>query len=230
VSPLRIVHSEFNTAHCGSARLHGYTTLEELFGTVAALVGERGGRNYVYAYWPELDRLSHEHGTAATATLAHLAELDAAVGRFLAKIRGTDTSVIVTADHGFIDARPEQRIDLDDHPQLASMLLLPLCGEPRVAYCYVQRHRRAEFADYVRSRLGPRAELVDSERLLEAGYFGVGATHPRLRERIGDYVLIMREGATIKDWVPGEPRHVHVGVHGGVSAQEMLVPLIVAQV
>lgn len=229
VSPLRIVHSEFNSAYSGAARLHGYTTLDDLLGTVAALVRERGGRNYVYAYWPELDRLAHEHGTAAAATVAHLGELDAALDRFLLRIHGTDTSLIVTADHGFIDSLPEQRIALDDHPRLASTLLLPLCGESRVAYCYVQERRREEFGDCVRS-LGPCVDPIESERLLESGYFGFGTPHPRLRERVGDYTLIMRESATIKDWLPGEKRYSHVGVHGGVSREEMLVPLIVAQV
>ena len=230
VAPRHIVHSEFNTAHNGVARLHGYTTLDELFGAVATLVHERSHRSYVYAYWPELDRLAHEHGTAAAVTVAHLAELDRAFGRFLTRVRGTDTTVIVTADHGFIDARPEQRIELDRHPQLAEQLLLPLCGEPRVAYCYVRADRRDEFCDYVQRHLAEHVGLIDSGRLLDAGYFGIGPPHPRLRERIGDYALIMRQRATIKDWLPGEQRYLHVGVHGGTSAQEMLVPLVVAEV
>ena len=57
----------------------------------------------------------------------------------------------------------------------------------------------------------------------------MGLPHPRLHERIGDYTLIMKEKAVIKDWLPGEPRYVQIGVHGGVTAQEMYVPLIVAE-
>jgi hypothetical protein len=40
----------------------------------------------------------------------------------------------------------------------------------------------------------------------------------------------MRQRAAIKDWLPTEHRYLHVGVHGGTSAQEMLVPLVVAEV
>jgi hypothetical protein len=229
VAPRRIVHSAFNTAFNGSARLHGFTTLEGLLATTAAIVREQRHRNYVYAYWPELDKLAHEHGIGSPAAAAHLAELDAALAGFAASIRGTDTTLIVTADHGFVDARPEERIELDAHPELARTLVLPLCGESRVAYCYPHADRGGELRAYVSTHLAPQAELVDSERLIESGYFGLGAPHPQLRDRIGDYALIMKGRATIKDWLPGEERYVHVGVHGGLSPEEMYVPLVVVR-
>jgi hypothetical protein len=39
----------------------------------------------------------------------------------------------------------------------------------------------------------------------------------------------MRGAATIKDWLPGEKRHRHIGVHGGLSEDEMRVPLVVVE-
>ena len=36
----------------------------------------------------------------------------------------------------------------------------------------------------------------------------------------------MRDGNTLKDWLPGEPRHLHIGNHGGSSEAEMTIPLI----
>jgi len=41
--------------------------------------------------------------------------------------------------------------------------------------------------------------------------------------------LVMNDCYTIKDWAPGEPAHLHIGNHGGVSDDEMLIPLIVAR-
>jgi hypothetical protein len=40
--------------------------------------------------------------------------------------------------------------------------------------------------------------------------------------------MLMKEGWAVKDWVLGEKRHVHIGCHGGVTADEMLVPFILA--
>ena len=39
-------------------------------------------------------------------------------------------------------------------------------------------------------------------------------------------VYDMRGRHTVKDWTPGEPRHLHIGNHGGTHEDEMLIPLI----
>jgi hypothetical protein len=75
--------------------------------------------------------------------------------------------------------------------------------------------------------LGERADAMPSRTLVEEGWFGPGAAHPRFAERIGDVALVMRGRWTVKDWTPGEPRHLHIGNHGGTSDDEMMIPLIV---
>ena len=241
VSPQRIIHSDFNVAYTDGARRHGYDTLKEMFQIVTRLVKEdkesplRGddgisGRRYIYAYWPALDGLAHEQGIGSRAATDHLAELDEAFAHFLRRIEGADATVVVTGDHGIIDSGPGQLIELDAHPRLARMLLLPLCGERRVAYCYVQPGQGAAFEDYVANELGPYADCHASNKLIDRGYFGLGVPHPRLAERIGHYTLVMKDRYVIKDWVVGEHRHTHVGVHGGTSEEEMYVPLIVQRV
>lgn len=229
VAPARIANSDFNLAHRGRAELEAFGTLDEMFQAIERIVHTPGGRTYVYAYWPELDRLAHEHGVGSREVSEHLDAIDAAFEAFLGRIAGSDTTVIVTADHGFIDAAPAQAIDVAAHPALARTLLLPPCGEQRAAYCYVRPQRQGAFADYV-ARFADCAELHEAEALVAAGAFGLGAPHPRLHERIGDYVLIMKQNAVIKDWLPGERPFEHIGVHGSASPQEMYVPLIVAQV
>lgn len=228
VAPQQIAFSEYSKAHGGKAEVLPYTTLGQMFQEIAGVVRAPGERRYLYAYWPELDRLAHEHGIASREAVTHLAEIDAAFGEFLRDIDGSDTTVIVTADHGFVDTDPEQAIVLDVHPALAQTLVLPLCGEPRAAFCYVHPDRQAQFTDYVNTQLSRYAELHESRSLMESGFFGLGPPNPRLHERIGDYTLIMKENASIKDWLLGEKKFAHVGVHGGTSAREMYVPLIVA--
>jgi predicted AlkP superfamily pyrophosphatase or phosphodiesterase len=230
VSPEWIVNSDFNTAHAGRAERRGFGSLGQLFQTMTEIVQQSTERKYIYAYYSDIDSLAHEHGTRSRQVAAKLAELDAAFARFLAEIRGSNSTVIVTADHGFIDTGPESVIELDHHPALAETLVLPLCGEPRAAYCYVHPDKKRQFEDYVHDELTSCAMLFDSRELVEHGWFGPGRPHPRLMERIGHYALIMRENYIIKDWLLGEQRYRHIGVHGGVSADEMHVPLIVARV
>jgi predicted AlkP superfamily pyrophosphatase or phosphodiesterase len=228
LSPNRIVNSDFNIAHCGVAKRRGYDSLAELFDRLTAVIVEPG-RKFVYAYFPDIDSLAHAHGIRSREVALRYAELDQQLDRLIDRACGTDTMLIVTADHGFIDSGPDRVIELSEHPQLSATLMLPLCGERRAAYCYVRPDGFQEFEHYVATRLGNFTDLRRSEELIEQDYFGLGAPHPELRRRIGDYTLLMKDNYVIKDWLPGERRHVHIGVHGGVSRQEMEVPLIIIE-
>ncbi len=228
VSPRHIIHSDFNVALSGKAKRHGYETLDEMFAQIAGLLRISAPRSYIHAYWPQLDSLAHEFGIHSPEVAEAFAALDAGFAQLVEAARQTGSRVIVTADHGFIDTSAEQTIDLDDHPGLRETLLLPLCGEPRMAYAYVRAGRETQFEDYVRENLADRVQLLKSEDILQQGWLGPGAAHPALRDRLGDYVLIPRGRAILRDWLKGEERYTHVGVHGGLSATEMRVPLIVA--
>jgi predicted AlkP superfamily pyrophosphatase or phosphodiesterase len=227
LSPRSIVHSDFNVALSGRAQRHGYETLDELFALIAGLL-RSDAPSYIHAYWPQIDSLAHEHGIGSEPVAAAFAALDAAFDRLLDVVHSSGSRIIVTADHGFIDSPPGQTIDLDDHPALRDTLLLPLCGEPRMAYAYIRAGKEMQFEGYVQARLADRVRFFRSEDVLRQGWLGPGAPHPGLLGRLGDYVLIPRGQAILRDWLKGEERHTHVGVHGGLSAAEMRVPLVVA--
>ena len=227
VVPTHIARSDFNRAFTARARIWPYQTLPRMFERIEHCLAEDRDTAYVYAYWPRLDSLAHAHGVGSREVRRHFTELDAAFARFAAAIAGSGTVLIVTADHGFIDTEPRRRVQLADHPGLADTLLLPLSGEGRLAYCYVDGDKRTEFEHYVRSELAHCTVLHRSEELVRDGWFGLGEAYPRLGERLGHYALAMRDNYTIKDWIMGEKPYRHIGVHGGGSAREMLVPLIV---
>lgn len=227
VSPRRIAHSDFNLAHQGRAELRDFDTIEEFFGVIVRTLRKDVHRKFIYAYWSELDHIGHENGSASPEAEQHLAELDSAFEAFFGNIAGSDTLLIVAADHGQIDTSPERAIELDDHSELNECLILPLCGERRAAYCYVKSGEAQRFERYVQDNLAAYLELHLSRDLLASGCFGSGTPHPRLTERIGDYMLIMKENYVIKDWLPGERPYRQIGVHGGMSPEEMFVPLIV---
>lgn len=220
-----IVDSSYNRHHCGRAERRAYDNLEGFVEQVAAAVRSGSERKFVYAYWPEYDSLAHRHGVASAEVLAQFRAVDAAFGELLERLAGTDTIVVLTADHGFMDSPPEESIELP--AELAPLLRFPLCGERRVAFCHV--HDRKLFIEKARETLGERAEVRASQELADEGWFGRGRAHPDFAERIGDVALLMQGRATVKDWVAGESRHLHIGNHGGASADEMQIPLVVAK-
>jgi hypothetical protein len=228
VSPQKIIDSDYNVAHCGVAARRPYGEWPGLFSTLADIVRSGSERKFIHAYTYELDAAAHTFGSASPELQQAFRQIDAAFARFLNEIAGSDTLVIAVADHGFIDSPKSACIELADHPQLAETLMLPLCGERRVAYCYVQPGQDRAFEHYAQTRLDRCADLYRSSDLIAQGWFGLGPANPRLAERIGHYTLVMKDDYTVKDWLIGESRYLTVGVHGGVSAAEMYVPLIVA--
>jgi arylsulfatase A-like enzyme len=156
---------------------------------------------------------------------AHFGALDDAFGELLSRLAGSDTLVVLTADHGFIDCPAGESVDLP--AALAGMLRFPLCGERRIAFCHV--HDPKAFVEKAASLLGNRADVRRSQDLLDEGWFGPGRAHPHFTERIGDVALVMKGRGTVKDWVTGEPRHLHISDHGGASDDEMNIPLVVAK-
>ena len=229
IAPELIIHSEYNVAHSGSAFLHAYDTMAGCFDNIVRIIKADESNKYLYVYWPDFDRYSHEFGNGSSKVLAHFEQLDEMFASLLSELEGTETTLLVTADHGFIDTGPSSLIQLHEHSLMQDALLLPLCGEPRVAYCYLHPGKEAQFVDYVQNELGHCMELMPSQGLIDGQFFGHGPLHAQLHNRIGHYALLMKDNYIIKDWLLGESGYVPIGVHGGMSQKEMFVPLIVVE-
>ena len=226
--PAAINDSDFSRRLGGRAERIPYESLEDFAQTLGAICGGTPEAGFTYAYWSDFDRLCHMHGPSSEIVAQHLGELDEALGPVFEMCEENGTLLVAVADHGFIDSGPEERTDLAAHPALAELLTLPLCGEPRSAYCYVRAGCTDAFEQYVATELGDRAVAVPSRQLIEEGWFGLGRAHPEFAARVGDYTLQMRGRYTIGDQVAGERKIVMHGVHGGTSAAEMYVPLMLA--
>lgn len=225
LSPTRIAYSDFNRAYSRGADIRAADSLTAILRQARKIVRRRCGPQYLYLYWPELDRLGHEQGIEGPAAWAHLYEVERAIADFLDDIAGSDTLLLVTADHGQLDTTPSDRIELADHADLADCLALPLCGEPRAAFCYVRPDRIATFLELARGRFGPAAKVHASRDLIAAGLFGSGPVNRRLADRIGDYTLLMRGSYAITERLLTEEPHTSIGVHGGLSTAELHIPL-----
>jgi hypothetical protein len=245
VSNKTIISSGFNKAMNGGTvcLAHKPGSLNGFFRQIKKAINTRGTRKqdagkqkrkkkrkkYIYAYWADFDALCHEHGTKSMKTYNHFQEINEKLGSFLKSIEGTSTTLIITSDHGFMDCPPSKRINLKDHPVVADALSLPLCGEPRVAYAYVHPSKTKQFQGYIRKNLAYACDLYESRVLIKQNYFGLFKPNKDLFDRVGDYILIMKEDYAIKGPLLGKELNFHAANHGGVSEQEMIVPLILVK-
>jgi hypothetical protein len=227
VAPKDIIDSDYTRTMSAGSQSVPYTDLQGLVSSLEETIKSNDEQKYIYAYWPLFDTLCHRNGTGSPEAQKHLKELNTHVQAFLERIKGTGSRVIITADHGLMNTDSNHTIKVQQHHDLMRMLTLPVCGEPRVGYCYVHPSCVEEFESYIVENFDETCDVKRGEDLINENYFGLFEPHPMLFERIGDYVMIMKGKYVIRDFVIGEHAYYFAGNHGGMSPEEMLVPLIV---
>lgn len=228
INPKALAYSEFSKLTSRNSKILDYNSLDEFFAKIKKAVKSGSGKKYVYAYWPYFDSISHKHGAWHKKAKLHLKKMDNKLKRFVKIIAGTKTLLIITADHGLTSTPPERIIWIEDHPKLKECLSLPLCGEGRTAFCYVHPAKARQFEDYVRKNLKKYCHIFRSQELISKNFFGLFAPNLKLSDRIGDYVLVCKENYIIKDKLCNASKNARqsIGHHGGISREEMIVPLI----
>ena len=221
------MHAYHPVAHPWIEKLPFCRRQRDFFGTLRRVCHQPETPQFVYAYWPDFDHTAHGHGVDSPLAIDKFRDFENRLEAFVDAMRGSDTVVIVTADHGFLDSPSDRQIHLDDHAALGEMLFRPVCGERRFAYCYLKPGTAADFEDYVATVFSGRAEAWSRDKVLDEGWLGPGPLSQQLGSRLGDYVLAMKEDWTFVDHEPDQKPIPMIGVHGGLSRQEMLVPLCV---
>lgn len=220
--------SAFNQSLLGKAELVLHRGVNDYYGKIAEVVLRDKQAKYLYAYWPQFDSLAHQYGVASRQLAAHFDKLDKGFAQLQQQLAGSDTLLLLTADHGFIDTCKESRLLINNYPEIMDCLQIPLCGEPRLVYCYVRHTHRERFISLVEQQLGHAVILHSGDELIAQGLYGLGEAHPELSSRVGEFVLEMKDNYILTQRLPGEPEFFMIGQHGGLSEAEMRVPLVMA--
>jgi len=217
--------------------LQGYLHLSDLWINLRRTLSQRpvGKRLFVDVYWSGVDDTGHTYGPDdeyMPSALRHFCRsLEEDLLSTLAPEVRKSTLLIVAADHGQIATPADEVVHLPDHPGLQETLLLPPAGESRAAYLYLRPGQKSAMQSYVAEHLAEQFVLLDTDRALEAGLWGHSAEiTPALRGRLGDMLLTARHDAQLSSRAKEVDGTSLKGHHGGLTAQEMLVPLLMARV
>ena len=220
----RLGQSRYSNAGTEWDQHAAYTTLRGLEGQVRSFSAE-STRGIAYVYWPKYDTLCHARGCEHRDTKSHLDEIDRSLARLAHGLSGTGTLLCVTADHGLVDTPIGRRIDLSKIPGFLDCLAVLPSGDAREVSCFVRASQAARFGDIVAEHLSEACVSITGDELLESGLLGPGRCHRALASRIGDTVLIARQDYAFLCSVPFVSAKTHKGNHGGLSADEIYVPL-----
>jgi hypothetical protein len=210
----------------------GYISTSSVETIVSRILAESDEPTYVYAYWPTVDTIAHLVGPLTPEHGAEVAAFDLQVGRLVKRLPGRgDTRVLLTADHGHVDTAPEFSVAFADHPELLAMLRVVPAGERRVVYLHPRAGAVQEVVAYARDRLGEVAAMMRDDAL-QLGLFGPGQLSERAAARIGEVLLFPRGNLQLvtpietPDGSPPPKSPAFRGLHGGLRADEAVVPLL----
>jgi hypothetical protein len=179
-------------------------------------------RALVTVYHAELDGTGHVFGSQSEAWSYQLAHVDKLAEQLASSLPG-GTSLYVTADHGMVDAGPDDRIDVDHVPGLRDGVAL-LGGEPRARHVYAVPGAAADVLATWQAVLGGRAWVASRDEAIDAGWFG--PVDERFRPRIGD-VVAAPAGSWALVATKAEPLESSlVGMHGSLTPSDQFVPLL----
>ncbi len=209
--PHRYTESGLSKMIHKGANVIGYTSMGDFVVKLPSLMRESGKR-LVIAYIPNVDRVGHverEQAYLNEATMI-VEQVDKNV---LPKVpRGT--AFFMIADHGMIATPREKEIWWDPNHQIMKYLEMPPGGERRMMHLYTRIPD--ELLDFLETNYHKEGVFLRREEALKL----FGGFH----KRIGDVVLIARDQFSFNFRYRKSESRLE-GMHGGLSATEMLVPL-----
>jgi len=191
---------------------------------IAAVLEASGSvPSFTYCYEGDLDWTGHRHGVASTSWQLELAMVDSAAEQ-LRETLPASTRIVVVADHGMVDSPPEDRLDVDEQPDLLDGVAL-LGGEARFRHVYCRGGAVDDVAAAWRSAVGDRAEVLTRDEAVSRGWSG--PVSPVVRPRLGDVMVAAHGSFSVMSTSAFPYETKLVGLHGSLTRAEMLVPLLV---
>ncbi len=190
----------------------------------AVLTGLRAGqRSFIYGHHNDLDTTGHVRGASSDAWRFQLSQIDR-LCQTLANNLPAGCTLVITGDHGMVDLTPEQRLDLDDHRQLADGVRV-MAGEGRARYLYTREGAEQDVLAAWKASLDDRMWILSREEAIAAGWFGPDVLDD-VRARIGDVIAAAYGPVGIFQRSVDSGQAGLVGHHGSLTPEEQLVPLL----
>ncbi len=220
--PKEINGTVYSRYFSGEQPGYGYTRLANAADQVARRIERAARPTYTYVYVPFVDRAEHAHGVFSDEARRALHRADGDLAR-LAESVPAGTRIAVTADHGQIDVSDADTCELPDGDPMLELLRAAPSGDPRVPLFHARPGREAAFEAMFRDRFGERFALLTAEEVASMELLGP-VISTTTRAVLGDYAAIPGTASVLRH----RPESAMRGYHGGMTAAECRIPLIVA--
>lgn len=220
ISPAEYEGTAFTGLLHAGAEYVGFRTQSEMGELLQqTLRTSAGNRSFHYVYWPMVDTVAHTYGPLSSAYYRELAFVDVMVSQMTECCAKAGATLVFTADHGQASLTFDRAIVINT--DCTRMLRRHPGGNRRVFYLsekesgMLRHHPLFQQEDLL---------VLDATEAIERGWFG--GKEVTNRSALGDLVVMaMSDRQLLFDY--GGGISAFAGAHGSLTADEMLVPLLV---
>lgn len=185
-------------------------------------------KNFILLYSDKPDTLLHKYGCNANEVKEFILEAQSKIEQLKKDLEGTDTLVIVSADHGHKDI--EKVYNVLDLEEIQDCIMMPPSLESRAVTFWVKEDKREKFEKFFNNKLKDEFVLFTKEEFLEKNLLGYGNKHPKIDDFIGNYIAIAIGSSIIKLGTNiSKEKKDKKSTHCGFTKNEMEVPLIILE-
>ena len=197
-----------------------YKTLEDAFDQILKIISSNE-ESFTYLYIPDIDNLEHDYGFDSKLVLDEINKIE----QQLHRLKNNNVVTIITADHGQTNINTDITMDFKKYNKY--FYAYPGIDFGMVTY-YVKKEMKSEFVEEFNRDYKDKMYLFKTEEFIENEIFGPNKTNNYILDNLGEYISLCNSDAqfinsTEIDEYIGKTK----GNHSGLTADEMIIPLIV---
>lgn len=219
------------------ARKIEYSSDKNLLIKLHKILKNTSGKAYYFVYLPKLDAIEHQYSPNSKKVITELNSISFMIEKELVNKLNqkliNETSIILTGDHGQIHVDPKKTIYLNQYPQLIKSLKTNSLSEPilptggaRSVFLSIKKTQVKNIIKLLKEKLKNKAQIIKIDNKKSNLLFGKGKKHKEFYNRLGNILVIPKKNNTIWFKYSKDIIFNNLGHHGGLSSDEMYIPLI----
>ena len=227
--------STYSTIVFNGATSRGFKSLPETVINLSLALNGAKGKNYFFLYYDRIDSVSHDYGPDSIQVEAEVEMfLHVMEKQFISRpfAKGL-TLFLLTADHGQSEIDPATTIYLNRaFPGIEKYIktnqkgdLLVPGGSCRDLFLYIKDEMLDEAQQLLAKGLKGKADVIKTDDLIAQGYFGPEISSS-FRGRVGNLVVLAYRYESVWWYEKDKFEQKYYGHHGGLTPQEMEIPLL----
>ena len=213
--------------------ISGYVTISQMITQLKKDLINFREKTFHFCYISTIDAISHKVGPYTDDAAMEIELIFMMLKEQLVNSPGLpkNTLLFISADHGHMVLDRKQIIDFRHDKQLRSWMSAPVYGDPRAPFMRFENGRTESAIEYLKEKYPENFFPLRIQDLARNGFFGNSRNNVDRVDSLGDLVLIMKNSSSVFDYSlkildPYNDGESMIGMHGGLSQEEMIVPFI----